>query len=237
MIPRRNQQRVLKQLLDRNPVVAILGARQVGKTPLAREFVKRQRRPVTIFDLERAADLARLDDAELGLRDLKGTVVLDEIQRRPELFTTLRVLVDRLRNPARFLVLGSASPALLHSSESLAGRIAYHELPGLTLDEVGVDHLNGLWLRGGFRRSFTARSNSDSRAWRSDFVRTFLERDVAQLGIRIPSRTLERFWAMLAHYHGQASSCSGELLILSRFCPSQCESPPTLRRFQHGRPS
>ena len=135
--------------------------------------------------------------------------MLDEIQRRPDLFPTLRVLSDRPRRPARFLVLGSASPDLLRqSSESLAGRIAYHELSGLTLDEVGIGHLNQLWLRGGFPRSYTARSNADSRAWRNDFIRTFLERDIPQLGITIPSGTLDRFWAMLAHYHGQIWNAS-----------------------------
>jgi predicted AAA+ superfamily ATPase len=209
MIARRKQLRLLGRMLDRNPVVAILGARQVGKTTLAREYVKRGRRPETVFDLERAADLARLEDAELGLRDLKGIVILDEIQRRPELFSTLRVLADRPRKPARFLVLGSASPTLLQqSSESLAGRIAYHELSGLTLDEVGIDHLSRLWLRGGFPRSFTARSNADSRTWRDNFIRTFVERDMPQLGINIPSRTLQRFWAMLSHYHGQVWNAS-----------------------------
>jgi predicted AAA+ superfamily ATPase len=190
-------------------VAAILGARQVGKTTLAREFVRGERRRATIFDLERGQDLARLEDPEFALRGLRGIVVLDEIQRRPDLFPTLRVLVDRPRSGARFLVLGSASPDLLRqSSESLAGRIAYHELPGLTLDEVGTEGSKRLWLRGGFPRSFTARSNSDSRAWRRDFIRTFLERDVPQLGIRIPAGTLERFWAMLAHYHGQIWNAS-----------------------------
>jgi len=203
MIERPQQLLALKRLLARSPVVAILGARQVGKTTLARTFTERLARPTSIFDLERAGDLARLEDAELGLRDLKGIVVLDEIQRRPGLFAALRVLVDRPRTPARFLVLGSASPDLLRqSSESLAGRIAYHELSGLTLDEVGIEKFNRLWLRGGFPRSYTARSNSDALAWREDFVRTFLERDVPQLGFRMPAGTLERFWAMLAHYHG-----------------------------------
>jgi predicted AAA+ superfamily ATPase len=209
MIERPRQQRILSRHLRRNPVVAILGGRQVGKTTLARTFIERQGRPATVFDLERAQDVARLDDAELGLRDLKGIVVLDEIQRRPDLFPTLRVLSDRPRRRARFLVLGSASPDLLRqSSESLAGRIAYHELSGLTLDEVGIGHLNQLWLRGGFPRSYTARSNVDSRAWRNDFIHTFLERDVPQLGISIPSGTLDRFWAMLAHYHGQIWNAS-----------------------------
>ncbi|MFQ6024024.1 MAG: ATP-binding protein [Acidiferrobacterales bacterium] len=209
MIDRPRQQQTIKRLLTWSPVVAILGARQVGKTTLARAFVERQSRPTTIFDLERAQDLARLEDPELALRDLRGIVVLDEIQRRPELFPTLRVLTDRPRKPARFLVLGSASPDLLRqSSESLAGRIAYHELSGLTLDEVGIENFNRLWLRGGFPRSYTARSNEASRTWRRDFIRTFLERDVPQFGITIPAGTLERFWAMLAHYHGQVWNAS-----------------------------
>ncbi len=209
MIERPRQLRTLRQLLDRNPVVAILGARQVGKTTLAQSFAGSQNRPVTVFDLERAQDLARLEDVELGLRDLRGIVILDEIQRRPELFPGLRVLADRPRRPARFLVLGSASQELLRqSSESLAGRITYHELTGLTLDEVGMGRFNRLWLRGAFPRSFTARSYADSRSWRDDFIRTFLERDIPQLGVNIPSGTLERFWAMLAHYHGQTWNAS-----------------------------
>jgi len=209
MIERRLQLRTLERLLARSPVVALLGARQVGKTTLARTFVERQRRAATFFDLERAQDLARLEDPELALRDLRGTVVLDEIQRRPELFPTLRVLADRSRKPARFLVLGSASPDLLRqTSESLAGRISYHELSGFSLDEVGIENFNRLWLRGGFPRSFTARTNAESREWRRDFIRTFLERDIPQLGITIPAGSLERFWAMLAHYHGQVWNAS-----------------------------
>ncbi len=209
MINRHHHQKIIERLLSRNPVVAILGARQVGKTTLARRFVEQLKRPVTVFDLERGRDLARLEDPELALGDLKGFVVLDEIQRRPELFPALRVLADRPRTPARFLVLGSASPELLRqSSESLAGRIAYHELPGFTLDEVENKHFARLWLRGGFPRSYLARSNADSLAWRQDFVRTFLERDISQLGISIPAPALERFWAMLAHYHAQIWNAS-----------------------------
>lgn len=209
MIDRARQKKRLKQLLTRNPVVAILGARQVGKTTLALALIESLKRPATVFDLERGQDLARLEDPELALQDLRGIVVLDEIQRRPELFPALRVLADRRRTPARFLVLGSASPDLLRqTSESLAGRIAYHQLSGLTLDEVGIERLNRLWLRGGFPRSFTARSNSASSEWRRDFVQTFLERDMPQLGVSIPARTLERFWAMLAHYHGNVWNAS-----------------------------
>ncbi len=209
MIDRPRQVKRLTQLLERNPVVGILGARQVGKTTLAHTLIKTLRRPSTVFDLERGQDLARLEDPELALQELRGLVVLDEIQRRPELFPALRVLVDRPRRPARFLVLASASPDLLRqSSESLAGRIAYHQLSGLSLDEVGIDNLNRLWLRGGFPRSYTARSHGASADWRDDFVRAFLERDMPQLGVSIPARTLERFWAMLAHYHGNIWNAS-----------------------------
>lgn len=209
MLDRPRHAAALRRLLARNPVVALLGARQVGKTTLARTLLASQTRETTIFDLERAAHVARLEDPELGLRDLRGIVVLDEIQRRPALFPALRVLADRPRTPARFLVLGSASPALLRQgSETLAGRIAFHELSGFTLGEVGVARMDRLWLRGGFPRSFLARSNADSDQWRADFVRTFLERDVPQLGISIPAATLERFWAMLAHYHGQTWNAS-----------------------------
>jgi predicted AAA+ superfamily ATPase len=158
----------------------------------------------TLFDLERTSDVARLTDPELALSRLRGLVVLDEIQRRPDLFPTLRTLCDRPRKPARFLVLGSASPELLRqTSESLAGRITYHELRGLTLDEVGIDKLDRVWLRGSFPRSYLARSLRESVDWREDFIRTFLERDIPQLGFAIPAQTLERFWSMLAHYHGQ----------------------------------
>ncbi len=209
MIERSRQSQRLRRLVSRNPVVAILGARQVGKTTLARSFAASQSRSVTVFDLERRQDVARLADPELALAGLRGIVILDEIQRRPELFPALRVLADRPRKPARFVVLGSASRELLRqSSESLAGRIAYQQLSGFSLDEVGVDKLDRLWLRGGFPRSFTARSNDESLEWRREFVRTFLERDLPQLGISIPAATLERFWAMLAHYHGQVWNAS-----------------------------
>jgi predicted AAA+ superfamily ATPase len=190
-------------LLSWNPVVAVLGARQVGKTTLAQEIVRRREEPSAVFDLESADDLAALAEPLLALRGLKGLVVLDEIQRRPDLFPVLRVLADRPGPPARFLILGSASPDLLRqSSESLAGRIAYHELPPLSLDEVGGEALLKLWFRGGFPRSFLAESDARSSQWRKNFVRTFLERDIPALGLRIPAATLERFWSMLAHVHG-----------------------------------
>ncbi len=192
------------------PVVAIVGPRQVGKTTLAAR-VARESRGVgsTFFDLESPADLARLDDPLGALQDLRGLVVLDEVQRLPEVFPVLRVLADRPRRPARFLVLGIASPDLLRqSSESLAGRIAYHELSGFRLTEVGDGNLGRLWLRGGFPRAYLAASNTRSMKWREEFIRAFLERDLPQLGIRIPSATLRRFWTMLAHYHGQIWNAS-----------------------------
>lgn len=209
MIERRGHLRALERLLARHTVVAIVGARQVGKTTLARTIVRRRGESATVFDLEDPADLARLADPMLALERCRGLVVLDEIQRRPDLFPVLRVLVDRPRVTARFLVLGSASPALLRQgSESLAGRIVYYELPGLSLEEVGASKLDTLWLRGGFPRSFTARSARASVEWRREFVRTFLERDLPQLGIAIPAPTLGRFWRMLAHYHGQTWNAS-----------------------------
>jgi hypothetical protein len=190
--------------VERYPVVAILGTRQVGKTTLARQFLADHPGPATVFDLEDPIDLGRLENPMLVLRELTGLVVIDEVQRRPDLFPILRVLADRPDLPARFLVLGSAGPDLLkQSSESLAGRIAYMDLEGFTLNEVGEQALGALWLRGGLPRSFLADSDAASFDWRRNFVQTFLERDLAQLGIRIPATTLRRFWTMIAHYHGQ----------------------------------
>lgn len=203
-IDRPGHRRRIAALLRRSPIVAILGARQTGKTTLARSFLREWKGPSAFFDLENPADLGRLADPLLALRSLRGLVVLDELQHRPDLFEVLRVLADRPGRPARFLTLGSASPRLLKgSSESLAGRIAFHELGGLSLEEVGVRWRERLWLRGGFPRAFVARSERESYEWREDFTRTFLERDVAQLGIAVSSMTLGRFWRMLAHYHGQ----------------------------------
>lgn len=189
--------------LERSPVVAILGPRQVGKTTLAREIELLYKDVgTTHFDLEDMDDLARLNEPKLALERLRGLVVIDEIQLRPELFPFLRVLADRPATPARFLILGSASPHLLRqSSESLAGRIVYHELEGFCRDEVQDSEM--LWRRGGFPASYLARSEQASVLWRRDFVRAFLERDIPQLGIRIPATTLHRFWRMIAHYHGQ----------------------------------
>jgi predicted AAA+ superfamily ATPase len=204
MIERAKELQRLDRLLKRYRVVGIVGARQVGKTTLARTFVSRHKTPSAVFDLEAPEDLARLQDPMLALKRLKGLVVIDEIQRLPGLFETIRVLADRPRSATRFLVLGSASPGLLRQgAETLAGRIAYHELGGLALDETGNENHRKLWLRGGFPRSYTARSHAESAEWRSGFIRTFLERDLPQLGISVSAATLRRFWQMLAHYHGQ----------------------------------
>ena len=199
----------LQSLLSRYRVVGVLGARQVGKTTLARQFAQRWRGPTLHLDLEDPRDRALLDEPMLALEKLRGLIVLDEIQQRPELFPVLRVLADRPRASSRFLILGSASPELLRqTSESLAGRIAYYELHGFGLEEVGSRHLERLWLRGGFPRSFLARSGAASAEWRRDFVRNYLVRDLPQLGVRVGSETLRRFCAMLAHYHGQIWNAS-----------------------------
>jgi uncharacterized protein len=212
------------RLLRRAPVVGLLGPRQIGKTTLAREVAAQFGAPVTTFDLERPSDLARLAEPELALEPLRGLVVLDEIQRRPELFPVLRSLADRPRRPARFLVLGSASPQLLQQeSESLAGRIAFVELSGFALGEVGQQRLERLWLRGGFPSSFTASSDLNSFEWRTDFIQTFLERDLAQL-TSVSTPTLQRFWSMLAHVHGQ-------ILNWSELGRSMGVSDATVRRY------
>lgn len=202
MIPRSARLTALQAALARSPVVAMLGPRQCGKTTLARQLVSVQ--SANYFDLEDPISLARLDQPLTALGELRGTVVIDEVQRRPELFPLLRVLADRPDQPARFLILGSASPALLRqSSESLAGRLEMVEMEGFSLAEVGLDQATMLWLRGGFPRSFLAANDEDSLIWRRDFIRTLLESDLPQLGVRVPAVTLQRFWAMLAHFHGQ----------------------------------
>ena len=204
MIARTAHLEQLGRLLRQFPVVGLLGARQVGKSTLARMLAERTPAAVTYLDLEDPRALARLEAPMLALEPLRGLVVLDEVQRRPELFPVLRVLADRRRRPASFLVLGSASPDLLRqSSESLAGRVAYHQLPGLDLSEVGSGALERLWTRGGFPRSFTARGDAESARWRAEFIRTFVERDLPALGLHLAPATVDRFWRMLAHYHGQ----------------------------------
>lgn len=189
--------------LRNNPVIGLIGPRQCGKTTLARLFAQQQR-IFAHFDLENSRDASRLSQPMLALENREGLVIIDEIQRKPELFETLRVLVDRPNSKAKFLVLGSASPRLVTgASESLAGRISFVDLSGLDLSEVGFERFRDLWVRGGFPRSFLAPEERVSFQWREDFIRTFLERDVPQLGISIPAETLRRFWTMVAHYHGQ----------------------------------
>lgn len=202
MLPRQRALDRISNVFRIHPVAALLGPRQCGKTTLARVMAERE--PCIYFDLENPVDLRRLSAPLRILEDLSGLVVIDEIQRRPDLFELLRVLVDRPKNPARFLILGSASPHLAKGiSESLAGRVGFIDLFGFNIEEVGEEHSSKLWLRGGFPRSFLAVDEAASIIWRDDFIRAFLERDIPQLGISIPSETLRRFWTMVAHYHGQ----------------------------------
>ncbi len=222
MILRRDLQERVRRAIRHNPVVALYGPRQCGKTTLARQVAGENK--VEFFDLEDPVDERRLSEPMLALRDLRGLVVIDEIQRRPELFPILRVLADRKPLPARFLILGSASPEMLrHSSESLAGRISLVEMSGFNLAEVGEKNLRRRWWRGGFPRAFLAKSDVEARSWQENFIRTFLERDIRQLGVESPPMALRRLWMMLAHYHGQIWNASE----LSR---SLGESHPTIKR-------
>lgn len=202
MITREADLLFVRAALRRSRVVALLGPRQCGKTTLAREFVASE--SLNYFDLEDPRGLARLSEPDLALRPLKGLVVIDEIQRRPDLFPLLRVLADRRPLPARFLILGSASPDLLRqSAETLAGRLETVLLEGFRLADLGADKQSRHWLRGGFPLAYTARTEADSVAWRQQFLQTFLERDVPQMGMAVPAIALRRFWNMIAHYHGQ----------------------------------
>jgi uncharacterized protein len=207
MIARPFSLKRLSEGLRRSPIVALLGPRQCGKTTLARLFAAS--RAATYFDLESLPDARRLQNPELAFDRLRGVVILDEIQERPDLFNVLRVLVDRPKSRVRFLVLGSASPHIVKEvSETLAGRIEFVELAGFDLQETGAESMERLWVRGGFPRSYLAGSDDDSAAWREGFVRTFLERDIPHLGISIPSAAMRRFWTMLAHSHGQIWNAS-----------------------------
>lgn len=200
MIAREQVQQALGTALQRSRVVLLVGPRQCGKTTLARQRVPAQ--SVNYFDLENPADLTRLEEPMTALEPLKGLVVIDEVQRRPDLFPILRVLSDREGSPARFLVLGSASGDLQRqSSETLAGRVEQVTISGFNLREV--EDGARLWLRGGLPLSFLAATDDDSAAWRHNFIQTLLERDLPQWGVRVPAEALRRFWTMLAHYHGQ----------------------------------
>lgn len=202
MIPRESILRGLKVALARSRVVVLTGPRQCGKTTLARQLLPED--SINYFDLEDPSSLARLDEPMTALGPLRGLVVIDEVQRRPDLFPLLRVLADREDRPARFLVLGSASGDLMRqTSESLAGRMERVTIGGFSLREVGAESERELWLRGGFPLSYLAPTETDCAAWRKSFVQTLLERDLPQWGVRVPAAALLRFWTMLAHYHGQ----------------------------------
>ena len=202
MLQRTTLENTVRAALVRSPAVALVGPRQVGKTTLARTLLGGA--SPNWFDLEDPQVEAQLASPLVALKDLRGLVVIDEVQHAPALFKVLRVLIDRPDNPARFLLLGSASPALLRqSSESLAGRIEVIEAAGFTLDETGTKQAQALWSRGGFPRSFTAGDDEASRIWRREFIRTTVERDLPQLGMNVAAPALYRFWSMLAHYHGQ----------------------------------
>ena len=202
MLPRPDALARVTSALKANPVAALLGPRQCGKTTLARQIAARE--PSEFFDLESPVDLRRLSAPMTTLEKLSGLVIIDEVQRRPDLFALVRVLVDRPENRARFLLLGSASPGIVTGvSESLAGRIGFIDLSGFNLRETGPEHQDRLWTRGGFPRAFLAVDDAASLTWRDGFIRTFLERDIPQLGITVPAETIRRFWTMIAHYHGQ----------------------------------
>ena len=223
MINRPGYLKQIKNVLRIHPVAALLGPRQCGKTTLARMLA--EHRSSTIFDLESPVGRQQLATPMTALERLKGLVIVDEIQRKPDLFEILRVLVDRPGSKAQFLVLGSASPELVKgTSESLAGRVGFVDLSGFTLEEVGANKRDRLWNRGGFPRSFLATANTASGDWRQNFIRTFLERDIPQLGITIPSETLRRFWTMVAHYHGQVWNAA-------EFARSLGASENTARRY------
>jgi hypothetical protein len=210
MVERREHREAILALLAQSPVVALLGPRQIGKSTLARDVASHWKRTgVTTFDLESDADQRRMAEPSRTLEPLRGLVVIDEIHLLPDLFRTLRALADRPKRPARFLVLGSAAPHLLkQGSETLAGRIAFYDLPGFSLEEIGARNARRLWLRGGFPRAYTATSAVESSRWRRDFVRTFIERDLPQLDVRVSSSSLRRFWSMLAHVHAQTLNWS-----------------------------
>jgi len=211
MIKRDLEDAILKSLKE-FPVVGIVGPRQVGKTTLAKEIIKFLSRQSIYLDLELPSDLNKLREPELYLEQFTDkTIIVDEIQRMPELFPIIRALVDKKQENGRFLLLGSSSPLLIkNASETLAGRIIYHELQSFSVFETGLEkkEANRLWNRGGFPKSYLAGSDQQSFEWRQAFIKTYMERDIPQFGIRIPSVQLQRFWTMLAHVHGQIWNAS-----------------------------
>jgi predicted AAA+ superfamily ATPase len=223
VVPRSQIKDSVQTALQRSRVVALVGPRQCGKTTIAREFVPAN--SANYFDLEDPVSLARLEEPKTALEGLHGIVVIDEVQRRPELFPILRVLADRQPRPAQFLILGSASPDLLsQSSESLAGRIEVLEMGGFSISEVGCDHIDPLWIRGGFPLSYLAAGDRESMIWRQQFIRSFFERDLLQFHPGVAPASMMRFAAMLAHYHAQtwnAAEIAGSLGV----------TPPTCRRY------
>ncbi len=223
LIDRTEDARALREAVRRAPVTLLTGPRQVGKSTLVREVL--QPPPELYFDLEDPRDLARLANPTLALSGVRETVVIDEAQRLPELFPTLRVLVDEDRRPGRFVVLGSAGPDLVGlGAESLAGRVTFVELSGFRLSDFGPDRLEELWLRGGLPESFLAVTEADSNRWRDDYISTFLERDLGGLGFGFPAATMRRFWTMLAHRHGQTWNAA-------ELARSLAVSQPTARRY------
>ncbi|OIO73627.1 MAG: hypothetical protein AUJ85_07530 [Elusimicrobia bacterium CG1_02_37_114] len=203
IIQRKKDIKRIRYLISNFPVTAILGPRQSGKT-----FLAKQIKYSHYFDLENPRDLSRFENSRLTLEELEGLIVIDEIQRHPELFDVIRYLVDN-RPKQKYLILGSASGNLMkQSSESLAGRIGYHNLGGFSISDVGRENVKKLWLRGGLPRSFLAGSDKNSFLWLENYISTFLERDIPQLGITIPVNTLRKFWLMLSHYHGNIMNYS-----------------------------
>ncbi|MCP4352362.1 MAG: ATP-binding protein [Desulfobacterales bacterium] len=223
MIPRKELITETTLALQANPVTALLGPRQCGKTTLAGMIG--QETESVYFDLEDPGDILKLTNPKMMLQDQKGLIILDEIQRKPDLFPILRVLSDQPDFKGKFLILGSASPRLVKGvSETLAGRVAFVGIGGFGLKEIGTEQFERLWLRGGFPRSFLAESDNLSFKWRNDFIRTFLERDIPQLGISVPAMTLRRFWTMVAHYHGNIWNAS-------ELARSMGSSEATMRRY------
>lgn len=223
MLRRTERLAAIRDALKGYPVVALHGPRQSGKTTLAREIAKG--RDTTYFDLENPVDVGRLSAPMDVLQEARGLVVIDEVQRRPDLYPILRVLADRPRKPARFLLLGSASPELVKGvTETLAGRVAHIDLEGFDLREIGAARYDTLWIRGGLPPSFVARSEAASFDWRRNYILNLLRRDIPELGISIPSTALERFWTMLAHFHGGVWNGA-------EFARSMGTSEPTARRY------